>query len=1040
MGTITSSIGLVSGLDIQSLVQQLMAIESRPLTILQQRKTQTQQQQTAYADLTARLLAAKASIHSLSLLTTFNARSAKSSHEDVLKVTASGTAALAQHTFRVRSLATRHQLTSAGFTDRDSTPIGAGTLTLMPTAARIDQGTPLAALDGFKGISTGVIRITDRSGASARIDLSTATTIQDILELINTQSDVEVTAEVRNDRIVISDLTGQAGNLIISDVGSGRMASELGLAGTYAPGSDALSRDNLIRLTDTVPLSQINDGLGLRRNTIGADLHFTLSSGQELDVHLSGSLRFETRLAELNDGRGVRGDADGNRIIRVTNRAGDSAEIDLSGADTLQDVANAVQSAGISVNVSLTGGKLIVTDSTNATASNLIIEDVTGYAAADLGISADVNDVAVSGKKVYRLDTIGGVIRAINFATGNNGELAAEIAGDGRSLILTDLSGGAGRLIVEASNGSGAAEDLGLLGSAAGNQIQTHQLIAGLETVLLRTLNGGSGVRTGLTTVTLNDNTAIALDFTGATTLADVLDVINESGILAARISEGGVGVIITDTSGSGIAAITGETAEDLHLSADGTSRIMGGNVRRQYVNENTLLADLRRGAGIRFGSFSITDSTGASKTVTLSEPRHITLKDVIDAINNLDLNVEAGINDDGDGIKLVDTGGGGGTLSVREVGSSGSTAADLGIVGTADGTVQSGTFATVIELDADDTLNDLVSKINEASAGVVASIVNDGTDFAPYRLTLTSTLSGKDGMLTFDTGRTGISFATLTEARDAVVQFGESETGNAITVTSSSNVITDAVPGLTLELLRVSDAPVKVEVSTNIDSVVAEMQRFVTSYNTAISRMDELTDFDLETQQRGVLLGDNTVNRVRDRLYSLLLSRSSDSRLAFKSFYELGLTVGNRNAVQFDGETVPSDIAHLHLDEDRLRDALARDFEGVKDFFTLLDRNEKGEIVKVGLGSRLDDVFDDITNSIDGLLRRQSDTLQNRVNLLDNRIADLQELLEIKEARLYAQFQAMESALANLQSQQSSLSLLANLASSVSSQYGSGG
>jgi flagellar hook-associated protein 2 len=83
MGTISTGTGLISGLDIQGLVKQLMAIESRPLQLLQQRIAATKQQQTAYLSLSATLLAAKTSVSALSQISLFNKRSATSSDTNV---------------------------------------------------------------------------------------------------------------------------------------------------------------------------------------------------------------------------------------------------------------------------------------------------------------------------------------------------------------------------------------------------------------------------------------------------------------------------------------------------------------------------------------------------------------------------------------------------------------------------------------------------------------------------------------------------------------------------------------------------------------------------------------------------------------------------------------------------------------------------------------------------------------------------------------------------------------------------------------------
>ena len=79
MGTISSGTGLISGLDIQSIVSALMQIEARPLTLLQARIEQTQQEQTAFLELNARLLAATGVASRLAKASSFTKRTATSS-------------------------------------------------------------------------------------------------------------------------------------------------------------------------------------------------------------------------------------------------------------------------------------------------------------------------------------------------------------------------------------------------------------------------------------------------------------------------------------------------------------------------------------------------------------------------------------------------------------------------------------------------------------------------------------------------------------------------------------------------------------------------------------------------------------------------------------------------------------------------------------------------------------------------------------------------------------------------------------------------
>ncbi|MCP9456799.1 MAG: hypothetical protein NNA18_11915, partial [Nitrospira sp.] len=110
------------------------------------------------------------------------------------------------------------------------------------------------------------------------------------------------------------------------------------------------------------------------------------------------------------------------------------------------------------------------------------------------------------------------------------------------------------------------------------------------------------------------------------------------------------------------------------------------------------------------------------------------------------------------------------------------------------------------VTLGATATLEDLRDQINDLGAGVVASIINTGSDTTPaYRLVLTSTSTGADNAITIVTDQTDLDLTngsgtggtdTLQAAQDAEVIVGSSST---VTLTRSSNVITDAISGVTL-------------------------------------------------------------------------------------------------------------------------------------------------------------------------------------------------------------------------------------------------
>ena len=136
-----------------------------------------------------------------------------------------------------------------------------------------------------------------------------------------------------------------------------------------------------------------------------------------------------------------------------------------------------------------------------------------------------------------------------------------------------------------------------------------------------------------------------------------------------------------------------------------------------------------------------------------------------------------------GDGLLLVDTNSSVQQTSMKVEAVSGSTARDLGILKTADsiGGNIDGSYEKTIDLELTDTLEEVIAKINDADIDADASLLDTGSGAAPYRLVLSSSISGRDGDLVVDTGRGDLGFTELTQARNAKVFIGEG--ANAVLV-----------------------------------------------------------------------------------------------------------------------------------------------------------------------------------------------------------------------------------------------------------------
>ena len=758
-----------------------------------------------------------------------------------------------------------------------------------------------------------------------------------------------------------------------------------------------------------------------------------------------GELSQTNLLSHLNGGAGAR-----RGQFKITDRGGATAVVDTTAAVSIDDVVKKINTnLGVSVKASVSGDKLVLEDLTGKTLNDLKVEDLgEGHAAADLGIvgvsnnttkieGTDINylgrltglsllndgrgvrtaaagadfsvslgdggaaiEVTLAGKK-----TLGEVIDAINTAGGSR--LKAELVPGENGIKLTDLTGGGGAFTVTALNSSSAAQDLGILGSGAGGALNGKPLLAGLGTVLVASLNGGQGFTLG--TISIKSRAAGAatnVDLSGAVTVQDILDKINATPNIGvkASLNASGNGIQIVDASGATtgdlvIGDVSGTTATQFGIAGTfdiNTTTVRGANLQRQWFSENTLLADINGGKGIAKGKFKVTNSAGASATIDLSQGNETRIQDVIAEINSRGINVTASINAKGDGLLLTDAAGGALKLKVEEDG--GTTAADLGIFGEATATTIDGSFEKTIEVVATDTLGSIEKKINDLNWGVTASVINDGSGVAPFRLSLTAKNSGRNGRIVFDSGATTLGARTIVESQDAAVFLGSAGAEQPLLITASKNQLAGVVKGVNIELTGVSDKPVTLSVARNVDNVVAEITKFTEGFNELATRLKDLTKYDTETNTRGLLLGEVTAQQVQSDIYAII-SAVNPTAGKYKILGDVGITV--------------ADGAKIEFDEEKFRTAYGDDPESVQRLFTSID---------VGIGAVIEKRVTKLTDPVSGVITRQNKTLEGRTTQFQDRIKDIDKLIEAKRARLERQFAQMESVLSNLQSQQQAI------------------
>ncbi|MCA9414623.1 MAG: flagellar filament capping protein FliD [Candidatus Omnitrophica bacterium] len=262
---------------------------------------------------------------------------------------------------------------------------------------------------------------------------------------------------------------------------------------------------------------------------------------------------------------------------------------------------------------------------------------------------------------------------------------AAGLAGNSTTATVVEVEQGVFRLDIETGDGTDpvltdSGNVLETLGFVQPSFLQVDQAgedarftVNGIQVV--RSTNNVSDVIQGVTLSLISD------DDPGATTTVSVIEAEGEAASSIQSFVEAFNSTrnfirqrasYNTETQQAGI--LLGDSSV---LSTD--SALTGLLSRRISTLPSQFLNTLNDGAGVAAGSIQITDRSGKTATIDLTEAE--TIQDVIDRIGVADIGVEARINRAGTGLTLVDTSGGFGTLTVEEVGG-GTVASELGILG----------------------------------------------------------------------------------------------------------------------------------------------------------------------------------------------------------------------------------------------------------------------------------------------------------------------------------------------------------------------
>ena len=155
--------GLGSGIDTKSIIEQLMAIEQRPLQKIEQRKSNSEQALSIYSDLRSKLNEFKTLASNMNTIREFRKMSVESPDEDVFTVTAGNNAQAGGHTLKITQLAQAEMEVSQGYAEKTSV-VGTGTFSLTVGSEDAVEIT----LDETNNTLEGMMQAINNSGAEVK--------------------------------------------------------------------------------------------------------------------------------------------------------------------------------------------------------------------------------------------------------------------------------------------------------------------------------------------------------------------------------------------------------------------------------------------------------------------------------------------------------------------------------------------------------------------------------------------------------------------------------------------------------------------------------------------------------------------------------------------------------------------------------------------------------------------------------------------------------------------------------------------------------
>lgn len=326
--------------------------------------------------------------------------------------------------------------------------------------------------------------------------------------------------------------------------------------------------------------------------------------------------------------------------------------------------------------------------------------------------------------------------------------------------------------------------------------------------------------------------------------------------------------------------------------------------------------------------------------------------------------------------------------------------------LGTLTLTTSSGSFAITID-GTNNSLDGLAAAINDADAGVTASVI---TDSAGARLVLKGGIGASEAFTLADSGNADADLLRFTwdgaaggmtrtrTAQNATVVLDGVETSFA------SNTIVDAIPNVTIDLVKAAIGTTititEEQPTTSMHDLVVE---FTTAYNKLWNALSALTVAGTDGEDGGILASDASIRQMKGMLNKLTSTPLAASG-AYTSLAQIGVYTNK------DGT--------LAVNKDALDAALEADPAAV----TAMINPPVQDAGNPGLAGALEAIKDKLQDEDSGSLVNAKE----RYTAIQKKVAEdrekFEDYMDGYEERLSATFSAMDTKLASLKATQSYL------------------